>query len=133
MKRLLFIPMLLIALTAFAQHENLAQYKQPVLNHLMLRAEVGAGSTNKGFEPYFASAKLGYEFMPRLSAFAFAEGQLGVYDKDNVKDVSRSNIIGGGLSYLLFKPSYQDKDNCSIKVHAMMGASVGNSDLCQTV
>lgn len=133
MKRLIFIPMLFMVLTAFGQHENMAKYEQPFLNHLMLRAEVGVGSTNKGFEPYFATVKLGYEFMPRLSAFGFTEGQLGVYDKDEVEDVSHSYIVGGGLSYLLFKPSDKNKDNCSIKVHAMMGASVGNSDLNQTV
>lgn len=131
-KIFIILPMLFAAMAAFGQQDNGVRANS-FFNHLMCRLEAGVTTNNKGFGQYTFSGKLGYEVLPRLSAFAMYEGQTGLYDKDDVESITHSQVVGGGLNYLLWGATGRNGDNISLEVQALMGASVGNSDLSQTV
>ena len=134
MKRIfVIIPMLLAVVAAFGQAEKTDRQKPVIARRIMARIEAGAANENKGFSMYSFGAKLGYEVLPRLCAFALYEGQTGLYEKDGAEGICHSEIVGGGVGYSIYKASGQAGDKVSIECRAMMGASVGNSDLSQTV
>ncbi|WP_288055315.1 hypothetical protein [Xylanibacter rodentium] len=140
-KRTLLAFMAITLCTGMQAQETGNSYKttyqsQSVIERFKSDITTSAVCENKGHRMLSFGGNIGYEFLPKIYAFAHGESVTGLHDIGGMKTYTNTCNIGGGLGYKLFISSITGKnpshDN-SIDIYALMAASVGNTEWKQTV
>lgn len=141
MKRTIFFMILAMSALMMQAQETDGSYStayhgQSVMARFKGDVATSALCKNKGVSILSFGGNIGYEFLPKIYAFAHGESAIGLHNTGGAKTYTRTTNIGGGLGYKLFVSSITGKtpsrDN-SIDIYAMMAASVGNTEWKQTV
>ncbi len=143
MKRLVMIVCLLTAVWGAVWSEAGAQCTagksetctKPFTRKWYFGANVGAGLPQHDVTPVFGGVNVGYEFAPRLYAFARAEVNTGLYEKDGERAWNSAGNLGAGLGFRLLGAKgccgSRGVKDC-LDLRAMAGSSIGHADWKQT-
>lgn len=141
MKKSIFTLILTMSALMMQAQETGNSYKttyqsQSVIERFKSDITTSAVCENKGRRMLSFGGNIGYEFLPKIYAFAHGESVTGLHNIGGMKTYTNTCNIGGGLGYKLFISSVTGKspsrDN-SIDIYALMAASVGNTEWKQTV
>lgn len=105
MKKVLFIIVAATLAMPMNAQEGNEVAKSNFLNNLVCEGGITAGTTNKGMTPATLSFNIGYQILPHFYAYAKADGNIGLYKKDNVKTYFKSQALGGGIGFKLYNPT----------------------------
>lgn len=133
-----FILTLTIACAAwsqtFAQSSETSQ-GLTTFDRFNIDAALSVGTKQHNVTPLNASLNVGYEFVPRLYAFAHIEKGMAFQKTDNVRTYYGSSNLGGGLGFRLLGGTagkYAGKLRECLDLRFMAGSSVGSCDWKQT-
>lgn len=121
---------------AQAQENTNSFYQNSLIKRFFVEFDVSGTTTNKDTRMMTVGAKLGFDITPRLYAFARYEGLTAMNDANGDKSYANTTNLGGGLGLRLFNINMSDGKHLydgNMSVYAMMAASVGNTDMKQTV
>lgn len=139
--KLMKVFLLSVAMTALAWNGAQAQCSsnggcaKTCAKKWQFAANAGVGLPQHDVTPVFAGVNLGYEFAPRVYAFARAEMNTGLYEKDGDRTFNSAGNLGAGLGYRLLGggkcSACRSLKEC-LDVRVMAGSSIGHADWKQT-